>query len=303
MTSLKELKKQYFKKIDSADLEILISFVIGKPKEFILTHPEYKLNKSEENKLKKLIKKKLTGEPIAYLVGEKEFYSLNFKINKKVLVPRPETELIVEKTLELIETIYLTNSKKPIIIIDIGTGSGCIIVTLAKFLSYYRSLTFKFYATDISSQALSIAKTNAKLHNVKQKINFFYGNLLQPFTDNPKLFNYFKRLKNLKQSLIIITANLPYLTPKQIKNSPTIQSEPRLALDGGRDGLKYYRHLIKQLKKPPFTDLSWAAFLEIDPSQKKKIKELIKKELTVREIKFYPDLAGYTRVAKIQKFC
>ncbi len=291
MVSLKEFEKHYLKKIDLAEIEILISFVIGKPREFILTHLEYNLSKLEENKLKKLVKKRLAGEPIAYLIGEKEFYGLNFRVNKNVLVPRPETELMVEKTLNLIKTIYFTDPKKLITVIDIGTGSGCIIIALAKFL-LHNFPALKFYAIDISLRSLVIAKINAQLYNIHNKIKFFHGNLLQPLINNSEYF---------QNSFTVITANLPYLTPKQIKNSPTIQTEPRLALDGGYDGLKYYRQLIQQLKKPPFANLSWAAFFEIDPTQETKIKKIIKKKLIGRQIKSYPDLAGYTRVIEIRK--
>ncbi len=283
MPSINFIKKSYFKKIESVDLDILISFTIKKPREFILAHPEHQLNRLEENKLKKLIKKRIAGEPIAYLTKEKEFYGLKFFVNKNVLVPRPETELIVDEVLRIIKPEIKT------IIIDIGTGSGCIIISIAQTIkNKYKNLdNFDFFAVDISDKALKVANKNANLYNLKDKINFLEGDLLKPLKNIVK----FSGIKT------IITANLPYLTPKQIKESPSIQAEPRLALEAGKDGLKYYRQLFRQIKESHLNNT--CILIEIDPSQTQKIKKIILNFFPRAKFKIIKDLAGFDRIVVI----
>lgn len=284
------------------EAEILLSFILDKPREFIIAHPEYKLNKRQVTNYKLQVTKLSKGEPIAYLTGHKEFYDLDFIVNKDVLIPRPETELIVEETIDLISHI-----SHPISLIDVGTGSGCIIISIFKQLVRYKlqATSYKLLATDISKKALIVAKRNAKKHGVNKKIKFLHGNLLDPILKNPKL------LKNLNHpnNPIIITANLPYLTPNQIKNSLSIKHEPKLALSAGKDGLKYYRQLFKQIKKLNKLCVVRYALCEIDPAQKNKISNLIKKELfTYRSFgeggpnstfQIKKDLRGHSRLVTI----
>ncbi|HCW74922.1 MAG TPA: peptide chain release factor N(5)-glutamine methyltransferase, partial [Candidatus Marinimicrobia bacterium] len=151
------------------EAEILLSEILKKPREFILAHGERALTKPQITDYKLLIKKRLKGMPIAYITGEKEFYGLKFKVNKNVLIPRPETELMVE------EALKLTADGTPAAIIDVGTGSGCVIITLAKQIA-----NCEFLATDISAKALAVAGQNAKLHGVAKKIKFLKGDLLEP---------------------------------------------------------------------------------------------------------------------------
>ena len=132
------------KKINILDAEILLSYAIKKNKTFLYTHPEYKLNNNQINKFKKYIIKRSGGEPIAYIIKNKKFYNLDFFVNKNVLIPRPETEMLVEETLKLVR-----DDKKIQSIIDIGTGSGCIIISLVKNI---KNKNINFYATDISKK-------------------------------------------------------------------------------------------------------------------------------------------------------
>jgi release factor glutamine methyltransferase len=270
------------------DAEILLSFILNKPQEFIFTHPEYKLTKFQISNYQLLISRRQKGEPVAYLTGHKEFYGLDFFVNKNVLIPRPETELMVDKTLSL-----MSNISHPISLIDIGTGSGCIIITLQKILKLKsKIINYKFFATDISKDALKIAKNNAKKHGVDKKIKFLPGDLLEPLIKNSKYLN------NPKNP-IIITANLPYLTPSQINNSPTIKKEPKIALVAGSDGLKYYQKLFKQIKQ--FQKICNVKYMlcEIDPRQKIQIGTLIKKELKISSFQIKKDLRGHSRLAII----
>ena len=307
------LKLQQIKiKNPHLETEILLSNILKKPREFIFTHPETQLTKSQITNFKFQITERIKGKPLAYITGYKEFYGFDFRINKNVLIPRPETELMVEETLKRI-----TRNAKHITLIDVGTGSGCIIITLAKLLTNSKlpispqpnkfsagQANFKFLATDISQSALTIARQNAKLHKVNKKIKFLRGNLLEPIIQSPKLLitnyhrlggspptkNYIKKWRGQ----LLITANLPYLTPAQIKNSPTIQYEPKIALTAGADGLKYYRQLFIQAKKLSLKNIT--ILCEIDHSQTNKIRQIIKKELPKINLEIKKDLKGHNRL-------
>ena len=290
------------------EAEILLSHVFKKTREYILAYPEKKLSKKQLADFNNLISRRTKGEPIAYLIGHKEFYGLKFKVNKNVLVPRPETELIVEEALKL--TAY---NSKPATFIDIGTGSGCIIITLAKLL---KNKKYSFLASDISKPALNIAKQNAKANNVDKKIKFFYGNLLSPFIKilDPRLRSprcsigeadgNDKRKKLLVQnSRLIIAANLPYLTSTQVKNSPSIQNEPKIALVASNNGLKLYERLLEQIKclihNTKYIIQNTFILCEFDPRQTTQLKKLIKKYLPQADIKIKKDLSGRNRLAII----
>jgi release factor glutamine methyltransferase len=280
------------------ETEILMAFLLGKEKEFILTHPEFVISLNVYKKFKELEKKRLAGWSIAVLIGHKEFYGLDFYVDKNVLVPRPETEMMVE------EILHITKEKpNNLMLIDLGTGSGAIIISLAGeikriFPTQYQKIIFR--AVDISASALNIAKKNAILNKQNKKIKFLSGNLLEPLI-NKDNFN------NLLNRELIIAANLPYLTPAQVNISPSIKKEPRVALVAGSDGLKYYRELFKQIieiKKnfnpnininQPITILC-----EIDPSQAKPIKLLVEKYFPLSKMEIKKDLANRNRLAIIK---
>ncbi len=257
------------------EIELLLSFVIDKSREFILAHKDYKLNAQQIKKFNSLIIKLTNNEPLAYLTGEKEFYGFKFFVDKNTLIPRPETEIMIDNVVEKIKK----EKKKKYIFIDIGTGSGCIILTLAKIFANKEK---NFFGIDISKKALKVAKKNSKFHNLQNKIKFLNGNLLEPIL---------KKISKTEAKLII-TANLPYLTPEQFKNSPTIQKEPKLALVAGKDGLKYYRQLFRQIKN---LHLPYYLICEIDPLQTDKIKNLAKKIISNSKTKTKKDLTGRDR--------
>ncbi len=281
------------KKITSAyiDSEVILSFVINKPKEFLFTHPDFKLTSRQIKKFKKLITRRNKSEPVAYLTRQKEFFGLNFIVNKNVLIPRPETELLVEEALKIIK-----NSRNKTTLIDVGTGSGCIPIAISKNVPEKK---LQVLATDISTSALKIARQNSRRHKVK--INFLRSNLLQKILQN----------NLLDTDKILIIANLPYLTATQMKEK-TIQHEPRAALYGGKDGLQYYKKLLEQIKMlytPPSAPPSanWRSgrrngldtLLEIDPSQSRKIISLTKKILPQAKAELKKDLAGKNRLVII----
>lgn len=265
------------KKITSAwlDAEILLGFVLKKNRAFIISHGEFLLHHLQLKAFNKLIKLRSEHFPIAYLTSHQEFYGLDFFVNSNVLVPRPESELLVDLA------VKAYTSKPNSTIIDIGTGSGCLIISALHSLKNKKSLP-QVFALDISAKALTVAKKNARFH--QKNINFIKGNLLQPL---------FKRSSFLssKNSLIIL-ANLPYVPHTIVTSEPSISQEPTQALDGGPDGLAHYRQLALEIenliiKRPS----SIILFCEINPEQKKDFKDIWNYPII-----FKKDLAGKIRV-------
>ena len=257
-------------KTASLDAEVLLSFIINKPKEFIYTRPEKNLTKKQLINFKNLINQRLAGKPVAYLRNTKEFYGLDFYVDNNVLIPRPETEILVD------ETLIKAEKYKPQAIADIGTGSGCIAITLAKKLP-----KAKIYAVDISQKALDVAKKNARKHKVK--INFLKGNLINP-------------LNNKK--IDIMVANLPYGW-KQWNNTnsaanSSLKFEPAISLFTKEKGLYLYRQFFKQInqrrQKPRLI------FCEFDPRQKNGLQKIIKKYLPKSKLEIKKDLARLNRI-------
>jgi len=278
--------------IDSIDLDLLISHIIKKDRAFILAYPDHPLSKIQYEKITALINRRLKKEPLAYILGEKEFYSLNFKVNKHTLIPRPETELMVEMALQNITS----NQSSVISIVDVGTGSGNIIISIANQLKItdYELLVTSYFGIDISKEALKIAKQNAKLHKVDKNIKFLQGIFLSPFLKS--------KILNHKSSLLIL-GNLPYLS-KEIYNScpPNVKKyEPKTALYSANYGLAHYAKLFSQIKLLVTNyELPVTILIEISPEQKKLIIPLVRKYFSQAKIEFKKDLAKKWRVAKIE---
>jgi len=274
------------------EAELLLSHTLKKEREFLFTHPEAEIGQKKFIEFRKLLEKRKHNFSIAYLCGYKYFFGLKFFINADVLVPRPETELMVEEALRHTNKNTVRSRYGKILILDIGTGSGCISIATAKELqkSNKRLAGYEFHAVDISKKALKIAKKNAAFHNVKNNVSFYHGDLLEPILK--------KRKK--EKGKIIICANLPYLTPAQIKDSPSIRKEPKLALAAGRDGLKYYRALFRQISQnllPRQSDV--ILLIEIDHTQKACVTKLIREELPQAKFTIKKDLSGFDRLVSI----
>jgi release factor glutamine methyltransferase len=280
LMTIKEVLQLGYKKTKSTlDSEVLLSFILKKPKEYLFTNHETCITYQEERKFKKLIIKRQTGWPVAYLTNHKEFFGLDFKVNKHVLIPRPETETMVELILSRI-MYHLSCNKIPnskFRILDIGTGSGNIIISLAQFYNLQpTTYNLKFYASDVSKKALTVAKSNARKYNLQ--IKFKQGSLLTPW-------------KN--QTFDVIVANLPYLLKL---THPSTKYEPKKALLAKRKGLALIEELFKQIRSysliRPFVD---SIFLEFDPRQKTQIKKLADKYLPTFKQTVYKDLFGKPR--------
>lgn len=312
MTTISDFFRQYSDKIDYLDLELILSRVLGRPREFVLAHPEYKIPATDNLRLTTLINRRMRHEPLAHILGEKEFYGLKFKVNKNALIPRPETELLVDITLN---NLQRTTNDKNIILVDVGTGSGNIIISIVKCLLNHKQLTthYNFFGIDISKKALAVARKNAKFYKVGKKIKFLRGNLLKPV---------FKKLSVVSGGLsVFIIANLPYLSPALYRSSQISVKmyEPKKALLSQKHGLLYYDKLLKQtahLIQITNYKLPITLFLEFSPEQKNRLQKLIKKYFPRAKInphtkdshrncfgvrvKFYKDLAGKWRVCEIK---
>ena len=244
-----------------------------------MAYPEKIVGKFYQLKFLYSVWRRKHGVPIAYLTGQKEFFGLNFWVNRHTLIPRPETEIMIEKIIE-----HCVGSKNSPTIFDIGTGSGCIAITLAKKFS-----NANVFASDVSEGALRVAQKNAKKHNTK--IEFKKGSLLLPCISI---------LKSNTSKNIIITANLPYLTKKQFNAEKSIQAEPKTALIGDdRDGLDLYRDLLKQLRGVQIPS-RLQLYLEIDPDQTNLVPEMIASFYPNAKIEIYPDLCGLSRIVRVQ---
>ncbi|NTW30596.1 MAG: peptide chain release factor N(5)-glutamine methyltransferase, partial [Candidatus Moranbacteria bacterium] len=199
MTTLRGIAKECAGSVVASDFSVLAAYALGRTKEFIFREPDYIPTEEESEKLKNVLLRRADKEPVAYIVGEKEFFGLPFLITKDTLVPRPETEHLVEEAITLLsETVPGT------VVVDLGTGSGAIAVSVAHATSdkLSREDRIRFFATDISSAALGVAKQNAKRHGADRLITFLEGNLLDPIPEDA--------LTDTRH--IVILANLPYLS-------------------------------------------------------------------------------------------
>ncbi|MDD2758518.1 MAG: peptide chain release factor N(5)-glutamine methyltransferase [Patescibacteria group bacterium] len=283
MLNLKQIRAKKSAGVAIPDFDILLATAIGQPREYLYAHPEFTPGLWPRIKLAYFLRRFRRGWPIAYVTERKEFFGLNFLVNKHTLIPRPETESMVEEATKEIRKQKKGNS---ILFIDVGTGSGCVPVAIAKTLGQENTTMI---ATDISSGALRVARKNAKRHNVK--IDFRRGDLLKPV----------RSLFLTPYSLVIITANLPYLTTTQFQSEPTIQREPKTALIADdKDGLSLYEKLFQQITT--LTELGTANYeliIEIDPRQATAALALAKKYFPEANIEIKKDLAGRDRLVEI----
>ncbi len=226
-------------RIDTArlDAELLVMDVLGLDRTHLLLNQNDEMSAEHQRRLAELANRRLEGESIAYILGKREFFGLDFDVSPDVLVPRPETELLVEWALKWL--VARANSS----VIDVGTGSGAIAVSIAANTPVSTRIT----ASDVSVEALDVARRNAERH-VPGRIEFIASDLLA----------------DVDGSFDLVLANLPYLRPDQIDGNRSIAAEPRLALDGGLNGAEIIYRLIDQIAASD--PLSSAIMLEVDPA-------------------------------------
>lgn len=253
------------------DAQILLCHVLDVERPYLIAHDDRILTDSENAQFQALVARRGQGEPIAYILGKKEFWDLEFIVTPDVLIPRPETEHLIEAALAWAQT------KDNFIAADIGTGSGAIAVTIAK---HTQSIV---HAVDISPDALNIARKNAEKNEVA--IHFHEGSLAQPLID-----------KDVKVDLLM--ANLPYIATAEMSHLAVSEHEPNLALDGGDDGLDLVRDLLLQV--PHVCHPHALILLEIGMEQGQAVLDFAQDKLAPQSATLIKDLAGLDRIVKIE---
>jgi release factor glutamine methyltransferase len=261
-----------YKKIVDATLEgeILLRYGLGISRAQLFAELDSDISQSDVDRVLQLVERRIKGEPSTYITGIKEFYGLDFLVNQCVLIPRPETEILVEQAINLCRNY---NYKK---VADIGTGCGAIAISLAVNVQ-----DIEVYATDISDEALDVARQNCEKHGVGDRITFLHGNLVEP----------------LPERVDILVANLPYVKEADIPGEGPLSYEPRQALDGGKKGTE------------KIWDFCWRAsaklknkgclLLEIGQGQAAEVKIALMANFLEGSIEIYKDLAGIDRVVKL----
>ncbi len=231
------------------DADVLLAYVLGVGKEALFAHPERELSPAEDVRFQQLVERRWRGEPVAYLRGFKEFYGLRFLVDPRVLIPRPETEALVDTAREVIAGRALT-------VVDVGTGSGAIAVAIAAHEQRVRVI-----ATDSSRDALAVAEANAFAGGVADRVEFRLGDLLAPITER----------------VDVVCANLPYLpdasVDKWVGERSSLAFEPRDAVVAGADGLDVIRRCVADL--PRVLAPHGAALFECDPPQVGAVVQLL----------------------------
>lgn len=252
----------------------LLAYLLNKSKEYLMIHEDEEISDQMYNLYFEKIERLKNHEPLQYIIENQEFMGFDFYVDKNVLIPQPDTENLVEEVINIVEK----NSLKQPRILDMCTGSGAIAISLAKLVK--GSIV---YGSDISEEALKIAENNS----VSNQANVL-------FMKSDMFKNIFKEFR-----FNIIVSNPPYIETETIKNlSQEVQNEPRIALDGGADGLKFYREIAENSKK--FLEENGFLALEIGYNQKEKVEEILKKN-EFRNIYTRKDLAGINRVIVAQK--
>ena len=257
------------------EAQVLLAHILQKPRTWVLAHPEVELTAAQQNELERSTACRQQGEPLPYILGHWEFFGLDFIVSPAVLIPRPETELLVEQALE-----WLRNHPGCRKLADIGTGSGCIAIALAANLPGAQVL-----ASDISPQALEIAQRNAAVHRVAERITFIQADLLNMSEDHYAM------------PFDLIAANLPYIPRHTLLNLPVYHTEPSLALDGGEDGLDLIRRLLEQA--PLCLSPQGCLLLEIEAGQGADAQSLAQTTFPQAQIIVLPDLAGHDRLVVV----
>lgn len=278
--TIKQILQKYPSQIDNRfgsakrDVEDLLMHLLNCSEAHLMAYPEQKLTAVQFTKFKLMFSKRKRGLPLQYIFGQTEFSGMPFKVTRGTLIPRPETEQLVDVAVQYIQSNRVEN------VIDIGTGTGAIIVSIAKKLEDRKDLNF--IATDKSLLALKVARYNARKN--KAKVKFFARDFIK------------KPFKFITDSNWILISNPPYLTEKELKE-PSIVFEPKLALYGGIDGLIAYRTLIDQVSK--LEHKPKAIFFEIGYKQGSALKELAKK-LNPKSVEVIQDFCGKDRIVKIE---
>jgi release factor glutamine methyltransferase len=254
------------------DAQVLLAHLLGRPRAWVIAHPELVLTPEQTNRLDKSLARLEQGEPLPYVLGHWEFYGLDFWVTPATLIPRPETELLIERAIE-----WLRTQPQRRLAVDVGTGTGCIAVALAVHISDLDCL-----ACDISPGALKVAQDNIRRHEVDERVICLQADLL-PAAD---------------RRFDLICANLPYIPSAALRSLRVTRWEPSLALDGGPDGLDPVRRLLHLA--PATLASGGRMFLEIEATQGAQALDLARLAFPQSSVTLIQDLAGRDRLVCLQ---
>jgi len=256
------------------EAELLLAYVVGANRAWVLAHPEQRLTPKEVTRFRDLVARRAQREPLAYITGHREFFGLDLAVDPRVLIPRPETELLVERALALARRM-----PEPVFIADVGAGSGAIAVALAVHLP-----AATIYALDESPDSLAVTAENARRHGVEARVHCLPGDLLAP----------------LPEAVHLVTANLPYVGSEEWEMlAPEIREhEPRAALDGGPGGLEVIRRLLVAAGR--YLRPGGAILLEIGAHQGPAARALAGEHFPQGRIDLLQDYAGLDRLVVVQ---
>ena len=282
--NLLELRRNGRKKLIENNIEdaiikadILIQFVLNMDKMQLIINQENEVSKENENMYLTYIEQVISGKPVQYITNEQEFMNLKFYVDENVLIPQPDTEILVE---EAIKTIDEIRPEKNIKVLDLCTGSGAIAIAIKKYAEDTKK-QIEVYASDISEEAIKIAEKNAKRNDIH--INFILSDMFQ---------------KMQEKDFDIILSNPPYIETQTISSlSKEVQYEPHMALDGGEDGLEFYRVIAKNAHE--YLNKNGSILLEIGYNQKKKVMQIFEEAKKYSNIRCIKDLSDNDRVIKI----
>jgi len=286
MTTIHQVLEQATKSFTQADqpdarldAQVLLSHTLHTERSFLYAYPEHVLSSEQELQYQALIERRSQGEPVAYLTGHKEFYGLDFLVDKRVLIPRPETELLVEVALNACRKMFDAGCIP--IVADIGTGSGAIPVTLAVFEPRLPYL----YASDISADALDVAYLNCQRHHVEDRVRLLHGDLLAP----------------LPEPIDLLTANLPYIGTDELEEIPldVRAYEPHLALFSGPLGLDLMLRFFQELQHSQKLKKGAILLLEIGYRQHESLTSILREIWPQAILTFTKDFAGWNRVLQV----
>lgn len=260
--------------------ELLLAHSMNLKREGLYLRFPQEIAKEEEENFKRLVLRRVSGEPLQYLLGYQEFWSIRFKVDSRVLIPRPETEHLVE---EAISILSKNNFESSPLVLELGTGCGAIAIALARELKHLRII-----ATDLSKEAIEVAKENARDCGVIHQIAFLVGDLFE-------FFSPFKRHFDL------ILSNPPYIRDSEIDRlaREIKDHEPLMALKGGDEGLDFYRRIISQA--PRYLKKGGWLLLELGEGQAEKVSELFESTGEFKKPILLKDLSGKERVIKAQR--
>lgn len=257
------------------DAQVLLGHVLGQPRAWLLGHSDETLATDQVQQFESLVGRTAAGEPMPYVLERWQFFGLEFIVTPDVLIPRPETELLVEKALGWMQQHLPRRGRQ--LVVDVGTGSGCVAVCLSFFFP-----TAEVVAVDVSEAALEVARANAERHDVSHRIEFRRGSLLEP-VDGP---------------IDVLCANLPYIASETLPDLAVSRVEPALALDGGAGGMRWIEELLQQA--PAKMDRPGLVALEIDAGQGAAVGRLAQSAFPGGVVECHRDLAGLDRVVTVQ---